>query len=76
MTKMNWTLIGLNWTVLLKCLKITFVVIWPYINKTELNVTFLSLYFGCICEIMAPLASFFSLFVNFTTYFSNFVSLC
>jgi len=34
---MNWTPVGLNWTVLLKCLEITFVVIWCYINKTEFN---------------------------------------
>jgi len=34
---MNWILIGLNWTVLLNCLEMTFVVIWRFINKTELN---------------------------------------
>ena len=34
---LNWTLIGLNWTVLLKCLEITFFAFWRYINKTELN---------------------------------------
>ena len=34
---MNWTPIGLNWTVLSKCLEMKFVVIWRYINKTELN---------------------------------------
>ena len=33
----NLTLIGLNWTVLLKCLEKTFVVIWHYINEIELN---------------------------------------
>ena len=27
----------LNWTILFKCLEMTFVVIWRYINKTELN---------------------------------------
>ena len=37
MNTMNWTLIGLNWTVLLKFLEMTFVLIWRYINKTELN---------------------------------------
>jgi len=37
MITMNWTVIALNWTVLLKCLEMTFVVIWRYINKTELN---------------------------------------
>jgi len=31
------TLIGLNWTGLLKCLERTFVVFWRYINKTELR---------------------------------------
>ena len=35
---MNLTLIGLNWTVLLMCLEVTFVVIWHYINKTEKDV--------------------------------------
>ena len=34
---MNWILIGLNWTVSLKCLQMTFIGIWRYINKTELN---------------------------------------
>ena len=37
MITMNWTPIGLNWTILFKCLEMTFVVIWRYINKTELN---------------------------------------
>ena len=37
MITMNMTLIGLNWTVLLKCLEKTFVVIWRFINKTELT---------------------------------------
>jgi len=27
----------LNWTILFKCLEMTIVVIWRYINKTELN---------------------------------------
>ena len=30
---MNWTQIGLNWTASLKCLEITFAMIWRYINK-------------------------------------------
>jgi len=34
---MNWTLIGLNWTVSLKCFETIFVVIWRYTNKTELK---------------------------------------
>ena len=34
---MNWIPIGLNWTILFKCLEMTIVVIWRYINKTELN---------------------------------------
>ena len=34
---MNLTLFCLNWTVSLKCLEMTFVVIWRLINKTELN---------------------------------------
>ena len=34
---MNWTLIGLNWMVSLKCLEMTFVVIWRFIIKIELN---------------------------------------
>jgi len=29
--------IGLNWTVSLKRFEVTFVVIWCFINKTELN---------------------------------------
>ena len=37
MIAMNWTPIGLNWTILFKCLEMTFLVIWRYINKTELN---------------------------------------
>ena len=41
LNSMNWTLIGLNWTVLLKCFEMTFVVIWCYINKLiELNLVF------------------------------------
>ena len=36
-TTMSWIIIGLNWTVLLESLEMTFVVIWRYINKTELN---------------------------------------
>ena len=36
MITMSWTLIGLNWSQL-ECLEMTFVVIWLYINKTELN---------------------------------------
>ena len=32
---MNWTPVGLNLTVLLKCLEMTFVVIWRNINKAE-----------------------------------------
>ena len=36
---MNWIIIGLNWTRSLKCLEMTFGVIWRYINKTELNLT-------------------------------------
>ena len=34
---MNWIPIGLNWTILFKCLEMTIVVIWRSINKTELN---------------------------------------
>ena len=34
---MNWIPIGLNWTILFKCLEMTIVVIWRYINKTELK---------------------------------------
>ena len=37
MIKMNWTLIALNRTVSLKCLEMTLVLIWRFINKTELN---------------------------------------
>jgi len=37
MITMNLTPIGLNWTILFRCLEMTFVVIWRYINKTELN---------------------------------------
>jgi len=37
MITMNWTLVGLNWTVSLKSLEMTFVVIWCYLNKTELK---------------------------------------
>ena len=37
MITMNWIPIGSNWTILFKCLEMTFVVIWRYINKTELN---------------------------------------
>ena len=29
---MNWTLIGLTWTASLKCLEMTFVVIWRFIS--------------------------------------------
>jgi len=36
----NWILIGLNWTVSLKCPEMTFVVIWRYVNKIELNQQF------------------------------------
>ena len=41
---MNWTnfelwiMITMNWTVLLKCPEMTFVVIWRYINIIELNI--------------------------------------
>ena len=35
---MNYTVIGLNWASL-RCPEMTFVVIWRYINKTELNLT-------------------------------------
>ena len=35
---MNLTLTGLNWTVSLKCFEMTFVVIWCYTNKTELEI--------------------------------------
>jgi len=34
---MNWVVTGLNWTLYLKCLEMTIVVTWHYINKTELN---------------------------------------
>jgi len=37
MITINWIPIGLNWTILFKCLEMTIVVIWHYINKTELN---------------------------------------
>ena len=37
MITMNWIPVGLNWTILFKFLEMTFVVIWGYINKTELN---------------------------------------
>ena len=33
MITMNWIPIGLNWTILFKCLEMTIVVIWRYINK-------------------------------------------
>ena len=33
MIAMNWTTIGLNWTVLFKCLEMAFVGIWRFINK-------------------------------------------
>ena len=39
MITMNWTLTGLNWTILLKCLEITFVVLWCILNKAELNLS-------------------------------------
>ena len=32
----NWTPVGLNWTILLKCLEMIFVVIWCHTNKTVL----------------------------------------
>jgi len=35
MITINWTLIGLNWTVSFKCLEIAFVVIKHYINKPK-----------------------------------------
>jgi len=31
--------LGLNWAVCLKCPELTFVVIWRHINKTELDVS-------------------------------------
>ena len=34
---MNWTVIGLNWIVSLKCLEMIFVVIGHYINKISLK---------------------------------------
>ena len=34
---MNWIITDLNWTVSLKCLEMTFVVIWHFINKIEVN---------------------------------------
>jgi len=37
MIAMNWTAIGLNWTVSWKCLEVTFVVTWRCINITELK---------------------------------------
>jgi len=37
MITMNWLPIGLNWTISFKCLEMIIVVIWSYINKTELN---------------------------------------
>ena len=37
MITVNWTPVDLNWTVLFKCLEMTFIAIWHYINKTELN---------------------------------------
>ena len=46
MITMNWTLVGLNWTVLLKSLEMTIAVIWHYINKTELNAV-IRLFGGC-----------------------------
>ena len=42
MITMNWIPIGLNWTILFKCLEMTIVVIWRYVNKLnwiELNWT-------------------------------------
>ena len=33
----NWVIFVLNLGVSLKCLEITFVVIWCYTNKTEFN---------------------------------------
>jgi len=36
MITINWTLIGLNWTISLKCLEMTFAVIWRDINKLNL----------------------------------------
>ena len=35
--EMNSIVIGLNWTVSLKYLEMTFVGICPFMNKTELN---------------------------------------
>ena len=35
--KFHWIMITMNWTILFKCLEITFAEIWRYINKTELN---------------------------------------
>ena len=32
-------MITMNWTVLFKCLVMTIVEIWRFINKTELNLT-------------------------------------
>jgi len=43
MITINWTSIGLKWTILSKCLEMTFVVIWRFIKETELNV------FNCSC---------------------------
>ena len=38
MIAVNWIIFGLNWIVSLKCLEMTFVVIWRYINKMYNNV--------------------------------------
>ena len=35
---MSWIIIGLNWTVFLKCLEMTFVVVWRFINEFSLFV--------------------------------------
>jgi len=34
---MNLIIIGLNWTVSVQCPESTFVLIWCFLNKTELN---------------------------------------
>ena len=33
----DWILIGLNWIGSLKCLEMTFVLIWRYMKKIEFN---------------------------------------
>ena len=67
MITMNWIPIGLNWTILFKCLEMT-IVIWRYINKTELNWIIINLcfYFSAgIPGLVFVVSSFLSIQFSF-----------